>query len=447
VQNLPSRHAIALSLLLLQTGLTLSVALGLGFERWGLTLLAALSALAASATFVLVRHPSRDAHPPAQPREVEATGEAELAGAERLAGGLAHNFSNLLTVIGASTSLAEHAISSGKNPRAELEEINQAVARAAQLTKQLSAFARRRKPRKRELELNELVRELEPSLARLLGESSRLLLSLVDTQLHVLADQGQLEQVLIGVVLNARDAIADGGEVRVETRRASLATGQYACIEVRDNGSGMTKEVQRRLCEPFFTTKARDGGAGLGLTSSSQILQSHEGVLQIESEPLRGTLVRLLLPLREPAQRERRTTSGVVEIRPKPARVLVSDDEPQVRALAVRVLRAAGFEVIAAEDGAQALAVFEGRSSPIDVLVTDVVMPKLSGPALARTVRSYEPSLGLVFMSGYPEAMHDAAPDEFAGAAFLTKPFTPQALVSAVSERVGRRRAWLRNHG
>jgi two-component system cell cycle sensor histidine kinase/response regulator CckA len=241
--------------------------------------------------------------------------------------------------------------------------------------------------------------------------------------------------------MNARDALVAGGKVQISARR----DGDNACIEVRDDGAGMSEEQQQHLFEPFFTTKAASRAAGLGLASCSGIVRQHDGAISIESKLGHGTRARIVLPL-APGAEARLTTSGVVEIAPKRARVLVTEDEPQVRAVAVRTLSGAGFEVLEASNGARGLALFKARTAPIDVIVTDVLMPELTGPELARAARGLDPGVGLVFMSGYPETKLSASASEFPGAAFLAKPFAPQALVDAVKARVEQRTA-LRDHG
>jgi signal transduction histidine kinase/CheY-like chemotaxis protein len=376
----------------------------------------------------------------------------------RLAGGVAHDFNNLLTVIGASASMAERALASGSSAAPDLHEVHLAVGRAAELTKQLLTFARKQVLVKRAVELNQLVTNVERMLGRVIGDNAQLSTKLCAEPLRVLADAGQLEQVLVNLVINARDAMPDkGGSIEIVTRRSpalaqdeqeieGLSGGDYACIEVHDNGSGMTEEVRERLFEPFFTTKAPGRGTGLGLATSFGIVRQHEGSIRVESDSGMGTVMRVLLPLAALGAEARPATSGVVPIARERPRVLVVEDEPAVRAIAVRALSSAGFEVQQAENGAVGLALVESERIPFDVLVTDVVMPELSGPELARAVRKLEPSMGLVFMSGLPEAMHGAHAGEFAGAAFLNKPFSPQVLVEAVRERIAER-AELREHG
>ncbi len=358
----------------------------------------------------------------------------------RLAGGVAHDFNNLLTVIGASASMAERSLANGQSAQGDLQEIQLAVGRASELTKQLLALARRQVLVKREVEINELVTNTERMLRRLISDEVVLAAYCTPEPVRVHADPGQLEQVLVNLVINARDAISGAGRIDILVRRASLTgrsgreldelpDGEYACIEVRDSGTGMERDVQLRLFEPFFTTKPAGRGTGLGLATSFGIVRQHDGAIRVESTPGQGTTMRVLLPLacgegRQPG------TSGVVAIAGR-KRVLVVEDEPQVRAIAARALATSGFEVTQAANGAIGLRLVESTET-FDVIVTDVVMPELSGPAMVREARKLGKCRGLVFMSGYPEAMHSAGADEFVGAAYLMKPFSPLALVEAV---------------
>ncbi|RYZ10261.1 MAG: response regulator [Myxococcales bacterium] len=368
-----------------------------------------------------------------------------LEGVGRLAGGIAHDFNNLLTVISASVSMAERAAEQGESPAVDLQEAQHAVGRASELTQQLLAFARRQVLRKRSVELSELVSGVERMLRRVMGASVELATDLCREPLPVHADAGQLEQVIVNLVLNARDAVQRGGRIVITTRREAsadhaalelqAASGmEYACVEVRDDGAGMSAEVKERLFEPFFTTKAPGKGTGLGLATSFGIVRQHEGMIEVESEVGVGSTMRVLLPLAS-AVESVPATSGV-QIAGRRPRVLVVEDEPQIRAIAARALTNAGFEVVQAANGALGLASFKSEQPAIDVMVTDVIMPELTGLDLARAVRQLDPRVGLVFMSGYPEAMHGMRAGEFQGAAFLNKPFSPQLLVAAVRERL-----------
>lgn len=373
----------------------------------------------------------------------------------RIAGGVAHDFNNLLTVIGASASMAQRALACGGSPDADLQEVHVAVGRASELTKQLLAFARKQVLVKRVVELNELVSNVERMLRRVIGERAQLVANLSREPLRVLADAGQLEQVIVNLVINARDAISETGRIELVTGRQSvlaydpqdvegLAVGDYAWLEVRDDGAGMSDDVQQRLFEPFFTTKPPGRSTGLGLSTCFGIVRQHEGAIRVDSREGQGTLMRVLLPLASAVEAVQ-ATSGVLPVALARHRVLVVEDEPQVRAIAARALTIAGFEVLQAGNGALGLALVKEQRLPFDVIVTDVVMPELSGPDLARAARAFDQNLGIVFMSGFPEAMHDAHASDFAGAAFLAKPFAPSALVQAVRDCIEQRGA-MREH-
>ena len=375
----------------------------------------------------------------------------------RIAGGVAHDFNNLLTVIGASASMAQRALACGGSPEADLQEVHSAVARASELTKQLLVFARKQLLVKRPVELNELVSNVERMLRRVIGERTKLVTKLSAEPLRVLADAGQLEQVIVNLVINARDAISETGRIELATGHQlvqardpqdaeGLAVGDYAWLEVKDDGVGMSDDVQQRLFEPFFTTKPPGRGTGLGLSTCFGIVRQHEGAIRVDSRQGQGTLMRVLLPLASAAEAVP-ATSGVIPVAHATYRVLVVEDEPQVRAIAVRALTNAGFEVQQAANGALGLALLKDQRLPFDVIVTDVVMPELSGPDLVRAARAFDQKLGIVFMSGFPETMHDAHASDFAGAAFLAKPFAPRALVEAVRDCIQRRVSELREHG
>jgi len=354
----------------------------------------------------------------------------------------------LLTVIGASASMAERSLANrGLSQLADLEEIQLAVARASELTKQLLAFASKQVLAKKSVDAGELVQGLEPLLRRALGDRVKLLIEIAKEPLGLYADPAQLEQVILQLFMYARDAVEQTGRIQIEAYRQQLLTsdqlgadrvlpGDYACIEVSHDGVGLSREAQTRLFEPFFSSKPRDKTAGIGLATSLGIVRQHEGTIRVETDPagVQRTRLRVLLPLA--AMRDVPMTSGVVEVPKVRPLVLVVEDEPQVRAIAARALNAAGFQVQQASNGALGLSLLQEGSRPVDVLVTDVMMPELSGPDLARAARRLFPNLGLVFMSGFPESMADTRSGEFPGAAFLAKPFSAQMLVDAVRERL-----------
>ena len=282
----------------------------------------------------------------------------------------------------------------------------------------------------RAVELNELVSNVERMLRPLLGERLRLVTKLSREPLRVLTDASQLERAIIDFLIKARDANSQKGRIELGTGRHTaqardprevegLVNGDYAWLEVTDSGVGVSDDVQQPLLGPFCTIQSRDE---------------------------QGTRMRVLLPLAS-AEDAVSAPSGVVPAALSLHRVLVVEDEPQVRAIAMRALTNAGFEALQAANGALGLTLLKQQRVPFDVIVTDVVMPELSGPDLARAARAFDPDLGIVFMSGFPGPMHDAHATEFAGAAFLAKPFGPRALVQAVRDCIERRGVVLRVNG
>ena len=426
-----TERSLGQSLLALQAGL--SAFLGVLFTAWGpRSAAAALLVVAAGSWFA--RHGMARTRAAfvtrvaaAERARAEAEHAAHAAGLERdratqleatvlqlqrlesigrLAGGVAHAMNNVLTVIGASVSMAERAVSLGASATQDFDEIKLAVGRASELTKQLLAFARQQLLVKESVDVQKLVAGVERLLGRVLGPSVTLSIAAGGEALRVRADAAQLERVLVNLVLNARDALGAAGSIQVQVQRCTLeagaeaeglAPGDYACIEVRDNGCGMSADVRRRLFEPFFTTKPAGKGTGLGLATSFGIVRQHDGTIRVESSPGSGTAMRVLLPL---AAAEAPATSGVVPVVAKRPRVLIAEDEPQVRAIAARALTSAGFEVHQAANGALALAQWQELDAPFDVLVTDVIMPELSGPELARAARKLQPALGMKHLRG-----------------------------------------------
>jgi PAS domain S-box-containing protein len=392
-----------------------------------------------------------------QAQKMEAVG--------RLAGGIAHDFNNLLTVI---LGCADLLLLGGEDDPARpyAQEILKAGERAATLTKQLLAFSRKTVMQPRVLELNALVGNLEKMLRRLIGEDVNLATRLHPGPLHVKADPSQIEQVIMNLVVNARDAMPGGGALTIETAPArrppeeagrgsgveggailsprSLSSGlldppnvgrPYALITVTDAGVGMDEHVRSHLFEPFFTTKEQGKGTGLGLAMVYGIVQQSEGHIEVQSAPGRGTTFKIYLPLTDeecPAAgpRDRRS----LQPRPGTETVLLVEDEDGVRSLAGNALRLNGYNVLEASDGARALALCQAFEGTIHLLVTDVVMPCLGGVDLARYVAQRHPGSKVLFMSGYPDRA--LIEDAFFGktACYLQKPFSAQELAACVRD-------------
>jgi PAS domain S-box-containing protein len=358
----------------------------------------------------------------------------------RLAGGIAHDFNNLLTVIlGYAELLLEQAPPGGEQ-HAPLAEIRRAAERAAELTKQLLAFSRRQPAAPVVLDLNGVLRDLDEVLRRLAGEGVRLVPRPAPGLWRVKADPAQLEQVLIHLATNARDAMPHGGELTVATDNATVAAGaapggpppgEYVRLTVRDTGVGMDEATLAHAFEPFFTTKEVGRGSGLGLATVYGIVRQCGGHVAAASEPGRGTTFTLHFPaVPAPAGADRGAGGGRT--------VLLVEDEPAIRALARQVLQQQGHQVLEARDGLDALEVYERHPGPIDLLLTDLVMPHLSGPELARRLVARGAPLRLLFMSGYAR---DTAlfnqPILGRRPHFLPKPFSLAGLLEAVREALG----------
>jgi PAS domain S-box-containing protein len=354
-----------------------------------------------------------------QARKLESIG--------RLAGGIAHDFNNLLTVIIGSTSLALASLAESAPERVELSQSLEAAERAASLTKQLLTFARRQVTIPTCVDLAEALRSLEPLLARLIGEHIELRVLTNAETWSVDIDPVQLEQVIVNLAVNARDAMPHGGKLVIELGKTSvdLPHGEYATLRVSDTGHGMDAETRDHLFEPFFSTK--ELGTGLGLATVYGVVEHHGGFVTVQSEPGRGATFTVHLkrstqrPLRAP------TPSSTPEPTSGKGTILVIEDEPLVRNLAQTVLAKHGYEVLIAGDGLEAIARAQAHLGPIHVVVTDVVMPKLDGNRTAAQLKVQRPELVVLFTSGYTE--HGIS---FAEGRFLAKPYTPSQLLERV---------------
>jgi PAS domain S-box-containing protein len=353
-----------------------------------------------------------------------------------LAGGIAHDFNNLLTAILGTAALLAEDLPEGNPLRAEAREIETAAQRGASLTRQLLTFSRRQVAQPRPVDLNALLTQMSHLLRRLLGEEVKLVTALDPAGAWVQADPGHLEQVVMNLAVNSRDALPRGGTLTIRTahtRTASSATPQAAILlSIEDNGVGMTPEVQARAFEPFFTTKEVGRGTGLGLATVYGIVQQAGGSIELESAPGSGTSVRIRLPEADPEVSPERPGSPV-EAHGGSETLLLVEDEAPVRLVARRALATAGYEVLEASDAAEARKLVARHGSRIEMLVTDVVMPGIRGPELAAELCAGLPRLRVLFLSGY-------SPDDLirredrAGYGFMQKPFTPEALRQKVRE-------------
>jgi PAS domain S-box-containing protein len=359
----------------------------------------------------------------------------------RLAGGVAHDFNNLLTAIRGYAELMLVQLPSSEPLRADAEEIARAAERAASLTRQLLAFSRRQLLQPMVLELNCVVREIENLLRRLIGEDVELVTSLDPLSGRVKADPGQLEQVLVNLAVNARDAMPGGGRLTISTQAVRLTEGEhglvagpYALLRVADTGVGMDEVTLSHVFEPFFTTKEQGKGTGLGLATVYGIVKQSGGDVVVESSRGRGSSFAVYLPqVVEPLEviGEHGSRNGQ---EPGSETVLLVEDEDLVRALASRVLQQHGYTVLEAAAAPAALDLSSEHSGRIDLLLTDVVMPKMSGRQLAAELGPLRPEMRVLYTSGYNEEAIGRRGVTDLGGAFLSKPFTPATLVRKVRE-------------
>ena len=372
-----------------------------------------------------------------QSQKMEAVG--------RLAGGIAHDFNNLLTVILGYTEIANASLASA-NPVCEmLLEIRKAGERAELLTRRLLAFSRKQILQPDILDLNALLVDTRTMLGRLIGEDIDISLGLDPDLWRVRADKGQLEQVVMNLAINARDAMPMGGKLAIETANRTLDekhvrlhvdahVGEHVVLSVRDTGCGMDAATQARIFEPFFTTKGPDKGTGLGLATVYGIVRQSGGHIEVQSKPGRGATFKIFLP-REPIAIPAGNAIGSDREAPGGSEtVLVAEDEDAVRVLTRLALQREGYTVLETRNGAEALELAASYQAPIHVLLTDLVMPKMSGRQLAEQLAKSRPGLKVLFVSGY---MDDAIIRHglmMASTAFLQKPFSPDALAQKVRE-------------
>jgi PAS domain S-box-containing protein len=369
----------------------------------------------------------------------------KLEAVGQLAGGVAHDFNNLLTVILGYCQLLRAEVEATHPFREELEEIHRAAESAARLTGQLLAFSRKQMSQPRLLDLNESLKGLDRMLRRLLPEDIRVSTVLAAGMAPVRVDPGHLEQVIMNLVVNARDAMPNGGHLTLETGNAILddvyaAThdgvrpGRYAMIAVSDTGVGMEAETRRRAFEPFFTTKGPGRGTGLGLSTVYGIVKQAGGDVWLYSEPGHGTTFKIYLPAAGRAA-EAATPPLLSDAVPGGSEtILLVEDEDAVRKLAVHALRSRGYDVIEARNGQEALAAAGRHAGGMALVVSDVVMPHLGGPDLVERLRAARPELRALFMSGYTDNAMVRTDDPRRGVAFLGKPFTLDALVRKVRD-------------
>ncbi len=367
-----------------------------------------------------------------QAQKMEAVG--------RLAGGVAHDFNNLLTVINGYSQLLADRHDPGDPLHGYAEEIQKAGDRAASLTRQLLAFSRKQVLTPQVLELNAVVANMEKMLRRLIGEDIQLEIARGVQLACVKADPGQLEQILMNLAVNSRDAMPQGGRIIIETANVDLdeayarqhvevTPGPYVMLAVSDSGVGMDAETQARIFEPFFTTKEQGKGTGLGLATVYGIVKQSGGHISVYSQPAHGTTFKIYLPALSPqGQAKEQPDARLVSLPRGTETILLVEDEDGVRSLATTILESLGYKVLAADDPEKAVQISERHAGPIALLLTDVVMPKMNGPQLTQHLAFSRPEMKVLFMSGYTDMAANQSGVIDSDTPFLQKPFTREAL-------------------
>jgi len=372
-----------------------------------------------------------------QAQKMEAVG--------RLAGGVAHDFNNLLTVIGGFADVALEGLDPSDGVAENIQEIKKASDRAASLTRQLLAFSRRQILASEIVDLNTLILDTQKMLSRLLGEDVELRLALADGLGRIEADPGQIEQILMNLAVNARDAMPTGGQLVIETRNLTLDSafanqhfetheGEYVLLAVTDTGIGMDAATQSHIFEPFFTTKSKGKGTGLGLATIYGIVKQSHGSISVYSEPGQGTSFKIYFPRVGKSASNQLTTDGRVTKLQGTETILLAEDEDMLRGLAVRVLAKNGYQIVPARNGAEAIEQLETYAGPIHLLVTDVIMPKASGREVAEHAAQKFPAMKVLYISGYTDDAVVLNGVLAANVAFLQKPFSPDTLVRKVRQ-------------
>ncbi len=370
--------------------------------------------------------------------QLRASQKLEAIG--NLAGGIAHDFNNLLTLILSYTQLTLDAVQSNEQARDYLAQVKNAAERAAALTQQIVAFSRRQMLQPRMMDPNQVISGVAQMLGRIVGEHIQMELKLAPDLGMVMADPGQMEQVIMNLVVNARDAMIHGGHLRIETANvdasaeAGVEAGPCVVITVSDTGCGMDESVRSRVFEPFFTTKEKGKGSGLGLSTAWGIVKQSGGHIAVESALGQGTTFRVWMP--------RRKGNPAPEVRPAPATgrpagsetILLVEDEEAIRKLEARILTAGGYSVLSAADGNEALDIAARHSGDIDLLVTDLVVPGMSGRAIAEALRRVRPGIPVLYVSGYADNTigDEGLPVEEIH--FLGKPFSADGLARKVRD-------------
>ncbi|MFZ3046195.1 MAG: PAS domain S-box protein [Desulfatirhabdiaceae bacterium] len=366
-----------------------------------------------------------------------------------LAGGIAHDFNNILNVIIGFGTMVIDTLEAGSPSKEQMNEVLSAAERAADLTKRLLLFSRKQVVEVKPVNINELILGLQKILVRIIRENIDFTLDLADRPLMVLADAGQIEQVLINLAVNARDAMPEGGRLTIGTRIQELddkyvaaygygKPGKYALFTVTDTGKGMDEETQKNIFEPFFTTKGIGEGTGLGLSISFGIIKQHSGYIQVYSEPGQGTVFKIYLPITEEEALLDKMAEATVPIKTGNETVLVAEDDAALRQLARIVLESFGYSVILAEDGEDAITKFMENRERISLVFLDMIMPKRSGKEASVAIRKISPQIKILFASGYSMDIINNKESTEVSVDFIHKPFQRKELLMKVREILDR---------
>ncbi len=366
-----------------------------------------------------------------QSQKMEAVG--------RLSGGIAHDFNNLLGVMIGYAEYLQEELEGGNKLRSSVNEIVKAGKRAAALTRQLLAFSRQQVLDPKVLDINAIVCDIDQLLRRVIGEDIQLGTKLDPLLGHVKADHSQIEQVLVNLAVNARDAMPNGGKLTIQTKRVDLDAallqnhypnnpGSYACLTVTDTGVGMDAATKARAFEPFFTTKEKGKGTGLGLSTVYGVVKQSGGHIHIDSSPGEGTTFNIYLPLTCEVSATKTAEPDPMHLRSGSETILIAEDEPAMRTLVRNILQAYGYTVLEANDGEEALAISREHRGALELLLTDVIMPGMGGKALAQEIIRERPETAVVYMSGYTGHTYKEQWPLEPGSFLLMKPFTRQDL-------------------
>jgi nitrogen-specific signal transduction histidine kinase/CheY-like chemotaxis protein len=378
--------------------------------------------------------------------EVQLRRSQKMEAFGKLAGGVAHDFNNLLTVITGYNEVVMSELAPNDPKREYIEQIARAANRAGSLTSQLLAFSRQQKMQPRVVNLNGVLRETSKMLGRLIGEDIEMRIEPAPDLGNVKADVGQIEQVLMNLAVNARDAMPAGGKITMSTRNTlapggntppQLPPGEYIALEVADSGIGMSPEVQARIFEPFFTTKAPGEGTGLGLATCYGIIKQSGGEITVDSKLSAGTTFRIYLPRVYEQLKSYEIPLGPGSLPTGSQTILIVEDELTVRVIMRSILQRLNYTVLEAANGAEALRIMlTPGAKPVDLLMTDLVMPEMGGRELAHRALALFPNVRIIYMSGYPTKCID---DLLPGTHFLEKPLSPKTLAETVRDALADR--------